>query len=283
MALCLNAVTGRSSMCALAGTLLATVLCTHGVAANDISIDNPSFEGPSVLDPSNPFISIGVAVGIDGWTATVPGSVPPVLPIPDGLTLPDELLGQLNVGVFLNVDVPIEPGVTIPAIANADGFQLAYLLVNPDANGVDDTQVSIHQQTQAVFETGNDYTFTLAIGNAVTFAADDTASLILSIGYLDDQGKFQAAGVGNPVFASQLVNNGSGLLTDFDVTLLAEDIDPALLGEQVAVQVLQDGGLGGGFNIDRARLTAVPEPTSLILLGLGGLLVVRRRSSEQSI
>lgn len=247
------------------------------LALTDIDVANESFEGPSVLDPNNPFISIGVAVGIEDWSATFPGSVPPVLPIPDGITLPPEILGQLNVGVFLNVPVPVEEGVVIPAISNAVGAQVAYMLVNPDADGITDTQVSIHQKTGALFQAGTDYTFTLAIGNAVTFAADDSASLILSVGSVDGNGDFQAADTGNTVFASQLVNDGSGLLTDFSVTLGADDIAPELLGENVAIQILQDGGLGGGFNFDNARLSSVPEPTSLALLAMGGLLTTRRR------
>ena len=248
-----------------------------GVSAQTIAIENSSFEGPNVLAPNNPFISIGVAVGIEGWQATFPSSISDALPIPSGVDLPPSFLGQLNAGVFLNVPVPVEPGVTIPAISNAVGSQLAYILVNPDADGVADTQTSIFQETQAVFEADTDYSFTLAIGNAVTFAADDTASLILSIGSIDEQGLFQSAGTGNTVFASELVNNGSGLLTDFSVDLTAGEIAPELLGEQVAIRVLQDGGQGGGFNLDNARLSSVPEPTSLALLAVGGLLAVRRR------
>ncbi|MFK7790391.1 MAG: PEP-CTERM sorting domain-containing protein, partial [Phycisphaeraceae bacterium] len=211
------------------------------------------------------------------WQATLPGSVPEVLPIPPGVVLPPEILGQLNVGVFLNVEVPVEPGVVIPPIANAVGAQVAYMLVNPDADGINDSQVSIFQETEAVFAAGTDYTFTIAIGNAVTFAADDTASLILSIGSVDSNGVFQSAGTDNTIFASELVNNGSGLLTDFSVELASSDIGPGLLGDQVAIRVLQDGGLGGGFNLDNARLSSVPEPTSLALLAMGGLLATRRR------
>jgi len=268
---------GITSTKAMAGTVLICAMSTQSAMATSIDVANESFENPNVLDPDNPFISIGVAVGIEGWQATFPGSVPEVLPIPDGIELPPEFLGQLNAGVFLNVEVPVEPGVVIPPITNVLGSQLAYMLVNPDADGVTDTQVSIFQQTDAAFEVSKDYTFTLAIGNAVTFAADDSASLILSIGTLDDGGAFQAAQPGRTVFASELVNDGSGLLTDFDVTLLASDIAPELIGEQVAIQILQDGGLGGGFNFDNARLDAVPEPTSLALIGMGGLLLARRR------
>lgn len=245
-------------------------------AVESIELVNHSFESPSVFAPDNPFRDINVAVGITGWQATFPGSVPNTLPIPPDVVLPPELLGQLNVGVFFNVPVPIED-IVIPPIENALGNQVAFMLVNPSADGVTDTQVSIFQESQAVFEADTDYTFTLAIGNAVTFAADDSASLILSIGTVDELGDFQAAGLSNTVFASELVNDRSGLLTDFDVTLSASEIGASLLGEQVAVRILQDGGQGGGINFDNARLTAVPEPGSIALLGAGALMLTRRR------
>lgn len=89
-----------------------------------------------------------------------------------------------------------------------------------------------------------------------------------------------ASGFGGTATAISGLLTGSGTYsTTFSITSLgitgvttAGDLDYYL------IQFAQDeDGNPGVTSVDNFSLTAVPEPSSLALLGLGGLLIVRRQ------
>ena len=272
---------------------ILALLIGGDLSAQSIALDNASFEDPvippfdiSLIDPElfNPGneLALRFAIGLQLTETSIPSWVQ------TGDVFIDNHGVLSDTGIFSNQDVP---ALGVTGITGIDGDQLGFLIVNPLADGVTEDFVSIYQETDAVFTSGEDYRFSLEVGNAVTFPATERTPLQIVIGYLDDSSGQTGSEVFQPIkskdiLVSQLDNSGSGQLTDFDLDLLASEINPSDLGKQIAVQVIvaipddltqqEIGNIGGGFNIDNARLV-VPEPGSMALLGIGGLVLLRRR------
>lgn len=286
-----------------------------GVSAQQLALENASFEEPliDVIDFSTPEVQallgtitnqfeaqlvIGNLVARDVFSEASLGGDPQLGWLQTG----PQFIGRNSSGVFSNQPINLpELGFVVPPIPNTvgDGVafdQLGFMLADPSANGGneegDEDFVSIYQQSTDVFEAGKDYSFTLAVGQAVTFSAGDSAPLRIAIGTLNDTPGLEGSEVfneivGQDIFASELDNSGIGTLRDFSVVFDELDLNPSLLGENIAVQIrvavpddLEGEELfntGGAFNYDNARLAVVPEPTSLALLSLGGLALLRRR------
>ncbi|MEM9345799.1 MAG: PEP-CTERM sorting domain-containing protein [Planctomycetota bacterium] len=290
---------------------LAAVAClavSSQVSAQSIALVNGSFEDPDIPQANLSLIdfsqinsqlefefAIGRLLSVDffgsGWTQTGPTS---------NFTNPP----NQQTGVFSNQSVVVNSpqfNVQIDPIENVDGDgvgfdQLGFILADPFADGVLNDFVSIHQASAGVFEADTEYRFTLAVGLSSVFPAGDDAPLRIAIGYLDDTPGLEGSEKfieldGLDIIASDLGpgtgTSGPTPLEDFWVDLTPDEIAPELLGKTIAVEIrvdvpsdvpVQDRfNIGGSFNFDNARLTVVPEPTSLALLGLGGLLALRRR------
>lgn len=282
-------VDGRSGGLACVLTALAVAVTTP-VLAEDIALVNHSFETPPLAEPQPGDANFGDPFATttnefeEGWVTTGP------------IYNRFGVDGQNDTGRFLNVDTyfPNPQGgdpILIPALPAGlvDGDHLGFMVVNPDANGTNATNIaSIAQKSNALFETQTDYSFTMAVGSGVVFAAGAGSSVVLEIGYFTDEnfdlGTFDPSInqfvtlAETPVLQTD-VQATFPLLSDYTVDLSADDVTAAALGKMVSVRVKQVGGSDGTYNIDNARLSSqvVPEPATATLLLAAGALVFRRR------
>lgn len=278
---CWNDVVFRRALAG--GACLALALSAGSASAlTDITLVDASFEDLAIPTPGpTADISEGVLpffqhpslpFNPNGWQETG------VLSTEQGFT------GFLDAGIFLNHSFDLGGGFMSPTVPNAVGNQLGYLRFNSDANTTGPT-TSVSQQTTENFEAFTAYTFTIALGQGQlqapgsTDPAGNPYTAVISIGFYNNaaspDGGYTAL-ASNVINIDQMVSGGSGTLTDFSVVY---ETDDALFVNPLVIHVEQVGGTTGSINLDNARLTktAIPEPTSLALLGLGGLLLSRRR------
>lgn len=267
---------------------LALVLNAGVASAEDITLINASFELPSIPFPTdpNPDQADFVLLDIDGWNKTGPFGNDPRAPE-----------GVQDTGVFINV--PFDPGTgeLVLVTDNADGNQLAFMVVNTDSFGPTEPAVTISQTTSTAFEAGKNYTFKIDLG--VSIVAPPSAffdptpggptnpeMLELIIGYGGGTGDTINEVATQLVSATELVlyfgdgspgDPPSTPLTEFSVSTGLLDVSDDAIGEDLRIMIRQVGGTSGAFNLDNARLSVVPEPSSLALLGAMGVLALRRR------
>lgn len=228
--------------------LAAFTAGTNALQAQELTVPNFSFESPAVPQ-GFPAVTV-----FEAWQKTPP---------PNGF--PDPSQWDNLSGIFPNA-----PAGDPRHIENADGNQVAFLF--PVLG------VSLYQEIPSVYEVGQSYGLTLGLrgGGALAAGVDFQVSL-----YYSD--------AGNRVpIASALVTS----TPDFVTTTVLFDIE-------VQSAVVQAGDAWAGRNIgielrpaanntapgiayweaDKVRVTAVPEPGALPLLGLGaaGWWLARRR------
>lgn len=253
--------------------------------ASEIPLVNPSFESPAVSFPTdpNPDESDFVLLDIQGWNKTGPFGNDDRAPV-----------GVQDTGVFLNL--PFDPGTGEPVLVtgNADGNQLAFMVVNTDSFLPSEEAVTISQTSNTAFEAGKDYTFNIDIGVSIVATPgvllggdiDNPEGLELIIGYGGGTGDTITPVATQQVSATQLAldfgdgtaeNPPSTPLTEFAVSTGLLDGSEDAIGEDLRVMIRQVGGNSGAFNLDNARLTAVPEPGSFAILATLGTLALRRR------
>ena len=237
--------------------VLIVVSCAGFANAESLTILNHSFENPATAFAD---------YNIDDWQTSGPtNSVPNPFGGPN-------IVGQTDTGVFLNVPFtdPNDENNTV-TIADMDGNQGGFIFDLLNAN----EPIAIFQTLGDAYTIGQQYSLTVGLAKSVSEFAPpmpEAASLRVSLYYLDGGGRVEIAGL--TVTGGQL----SGLeMRDFSFTTDSVQLDHAWAGQPIGIAFDPLTGTGGTFDIDNVRLTAVPEPASILLLSGLTVMLMRRR------
>lgn len=232
------------------------------LCAQPIILPNFSFESPSAPN-SYPFVNISV----DAWQKNPePAYFQPAF---GNFGIP--WVG--TAGVFLDVN-PYQ---------NHVGNQVGYLLAAPQVALFQDYSSSPTHDFNAIFEVGKAYNLTVGLFGKSSLAPGST--LELSLYYRDNADNKVTVGSTTVTYNSALFPSATPLnLIDFSVNVPTVQAGDAWAGQHIGIQLASTVPIEqtsfGNWDFDNVRLTAVPEPSSLSLLGLGvgGMLLARSRS-----
>lgn len=229
------------------------VLAAPSLSAQSISVPNGSFELESAGPPF--YANINIA----SWQkAPRPNYFPA-----EGY---NGFFWEQTMGVFYD---------TNPYL-NRDGSQAAYMLAFP--------QAAISQDLTATFQTGMAYDLTLGVyGKSMM----EGAMLQLSLYYRDDGNNMVTVGTPTIVTFTSAGFPAAGPLNfiNYSVNIPVVQAGDAWAGENIGIRIESLLGDGNGYwDMDNARLTAVPEPSSIALaaVAVGGLIAARLRSRKQN-
>ena len=240
-------------------------------SAADIIVPNGSFEDVNTLavggvwpeadaDPINADFWHEPGPVNDDFSAFPPNLIPPGFDPPEGATL--------DTGVFFNVPAFQDPstGETVlndSFVTNADGNQLAYLFAKDDL----DPPISFTQYLSQVFQPGFEYTLTSGVGKSFFLppigGSQGDPSAALRLVYRNDSGDMHTVAE-TAVAVSQVENT---TLRDFSTRMSVDLTDP-WQGREIGIAFAPVDGASGAWILDHVRLTVVPEPTTLVIIGL---------------
>jgi hypothetical protein len=243
---------------------LATWLAGSGaLQAQPINVPNYSFESQSAVGypfGTNPNLDSWQKIPEPGYFASVSGGQIPWIG---------------TAGAFIDNN----------PYGNRLGTQAGYILAFPQVTLLQDYDTSPTHDFNATFEIGKAYNLTIGIfgkGSSAPIAPGST--LELSLYYRDGSGDKVTVGSTVVTYSPAAFPITPNLdFVDYQVsvpTVLAGD---AWAGQHIGIQLESTIPIelttGGNWDFDNVRLTAVPEPASLTLLGLGlgGLLLARSR------
>lgn len=246
---------------------LASLLAISGnLHAQPISVPNHSFESPNA-----PMVDPYATTLISSWQK-------PAKPAYFGaIESAYGIFWEQTTGQFF------APGV----YGNMNGIQAAFVMSWPSAGIFQDYDTQDYNDAapthefNAKFEIGKSYTFTLGVyGKGYSgFPMTEGSMLGLSLYYRDGANQVT---VGTPTIitysAALFPTVGALNLIDYSVSIPTVGAGDAWAGQNIGLKIESIYGVGDGYwDIDNVRLTAVPEPTTLGLLALGGVLARRLR------
>jgi hypothetical protein len=244
----------------LAVGVLSLVVSTVPLVAQPLAVPNYSFESQS--GAGWPF---GTNPNLDNWQKI---AEPPFFPLISGGQIP--WFG--TAGGFID-----------NGYGNRVGAQAGYILSFPQVTLFQDYSVS--PTFDATFEVGKAYNLTVGVfGKGSSAPLAPGATLTLSLYYRNDLGDKVTVGATDVVYSSTTFpGTGPFNFLDYQVTLPTVQPGDAWAGQHIGIQlestIPMELTTGGNWDFDNVRLTAVPEPTALALLGLGfgGVFMARRR------
>lgn len=256
----------------LTPTLTAMLASFAGVSlslyAQPIVVPNGSFEGPTPPPgfPVNP--------SINAWQE----SPQPVWydPAAFGGVTWDQLTG-----VFPN-PAPGDPS----HITNLEGSQGAYVFAVPevalfqDYNSVDWTGGSPTHAFDVTYEVGMSYSLTLGVlgGSGMT----DGAGLRLSFYYRDVANNAVTVAATDIAYSAATFPTMTEL-KDYTVAVPTVQATDPWAGQKMGIQIAPTSMGGTYWDVDNARVSAVPEPgtASLLALGLAAFLIRPRQAPSR--
>ena len=250
------------AMLGLAGLLTIS----DRLQAQPIFVPNHSFETPSTAGfpfDTNPFITEWNQIAEPAYYPFLGSGVPP---------------WYGTSGVFSNTS----PYSAAP-YGNVSGNQAGYILMAPQVTLFQDYSVS--PTFTSTYEVGRSYNLTIGLFARSSFATIAPGSTLeLSLYYLDESNS--KVKVGSTVVsysAAAFPASPTPSLIDYQVNTLTVNAGDAWAGKHIGIQlestIPMEMTSFGNWDFDNVRLTAVPEPTALALLGLGfgGLMLARAR------
>ena len=137
---------------------------------------------------------------------------------------------------------------------------------DPDDDDFTNVDGGLAQVLTETLAAGMTYTLTVEVGNSYYYAWGEGYKIQLLAG---------------DTLLAQDDNSLTPAIDTFETSTVSYTYDSAqsaLLGEPLEIRLLAKPG-NGELDVDDVRLDAVPEPVTLTLLGLGGLMLVRRRKA----
>ena len=262
--LCYNSRMGSkpqtNRMFAVMPSLVGMLMLSLNLHAQPISVPNGSFESPSTPFVSNNF---------DSWQKSARPAYFDFVEQNYGYTW-----NQMS-GVFAGTG----------AYGNLHGSQAAYLFSFPqvgllqDYDTIDYNDAAPTHDFNATFDAGKSYSLTLGVFGK-GFAGNMTEGSMLGLSlYYRDGVNMVTVGTSTVVTytAAGFPNFGALNLQDFQVNIPTVQLGDAWAGQHIGIKIESIYGTGDGYwDIDNVRLTAVPEPGSLGLIAIGGLLFALR-------
>jgi len=165
---------------------------------------------------------------------------------------------------------------------NAVGTQAGYILAVPQVTLFQDYNTSPTHEFDGTFEVGKAYNLTIGVFGKSSIAPGST--LELSLYYRDNLDNRVKVGSTVITYSSTEFPSTPPLnLNDYQVNVPFVQASDPWAGQKIGIQLESTIDIPqtsfGNWDFDNVRLTAVPEPAALALLGLGvgGLLVARSR------
>lgn len=245
-----------STFALIAGT---AALNAQVFSGNAVPVPNGSFESPTA-PMSPPYVNTMV----DSWEKpTEPAYYDAAIGTPFGIPW------EGTAGVFFDTN----------PYANHDGTQAAYLLGFPQVALFQDYDSTPTHEFDATYQVG--YAYTLAVGIFGKNLAPGS-TLEVSLYYRDGSNAKIMVGSQTVVYSMMTFPTNLPLsLVDFTVDVPVVQASDAWAGQHIGIQLESTTPLqlstGGNWDFDNISLTSVPEPSSLGLLVLGGVLLARGR------